>query len=704
MDGRDDCAVRSKVSDRSETTSQIANNNNDKLVEPATDLAYMDNVPFLDELKAPAFPDNTARDIPMVGMFDSMYNLDCDSNPSDGNVIYSSYSFLDVGHLSSLPKGDVEFLISKRCLHVPRKDALDEFVKQYFTVVHPFVPLINEAEFWRLYMGTGNSKKMSLFVFQAMLFSCCAFVPLEILQRCGFEDKRGARRELYKRAKTLFNLDAEDRCLAKAQGALLLSHHTSAEDPQAASIWLATAIRIAMTLESYPMLPSDDVDKPLTKRLWWAILLRDRSLSLGLRRHPQVTATNFMADANSLHEAEFEDEIRNSRVFYSNVKRQLFAALQEQCRLAVLLNDGLAIVFPPPGPLPQSHTTKEGKEKRGILQMVKSQLAQWKEQSAFFPSETSPSLHDSPDNPQSSAQISIAHFEALLVENTDRTVEKDYAIQIQEIAKNLRVAIDGLTSTIEYFTVRNTTGMLPLSVLAYAGMPLVLSAINLKLSPSYSQMLVRRNRLNTFAEVIRQSRLLYDVTDIVVAGTNQILQLAYAITKELFLRRKIPRYTNSSTSPALESRATSWDEAYLRYPRAYLYISQSVEYSLSVGRLPTEVALPEQVRHVPSIVLGTRLPWAIQSSPARHALTEKPHYEVCLTEERESEVVFGLDPILEEQHLFENWEGQNIHEDGGLPRVSQTFNSSSLTLSRCQKNQYDAGANVNLDYFDVEPV
>jgi hypothetical protein len=52
-------------------------------------------------------------------------------------------------------------------------------------------------------------------------------------------------------------------------------------------------------------------------------------------------------------------------------------------------------------------------------------------------------------------------------------------------------------------------------------------------------MLVRRNRLDTFAEVIRQSRLLYDVTDIVAAGTNRILQLAYAITKELFLRRKM---------------------------------------------------------------------------------------------------------------------------------------------------------------------
>jgi len=195
-------------------------------------------------------------------------------------------------------------------------------------------------------------------------------------------------------AQTLYDLDAEDRCLAKAQGALLLSHHTSAEDPQAASIWLATAIRIAMTLESYPMLPSDDIDKPMTKRLWWAIMLRDRSLSLGLRRHPQVTATNFMADTNRLHEDEFEDEIKNSRVFSSNVKRQLFAALQEQCQLAVLLDDGLSVVFPPPGPLAQSHSTKNVEATRDVLQTVKSHLAQWKKQSSFSPSESGSKMHD----------------------------------------------------------------------------------------------------------------------------------------------------------------------------------------------------------------------------------------------------------------------------------------------------------------------
>ena len=78
-----------------------------------------------------------------------------------------------------------------------------------------------------------------------------------------------------------------------------------------------------------------------------------------------------------------------------------------------------------------------------------------------------------------------------------------------------------------------------MSSLAYAGIPLILSAIDLKLSPSYSEMLVRRNRLDAFAQIIQRSRNLYEVTDVVAAGTNQILQLAYAITKKLFLSRRM---------------------------------------------------------------------------------------------------------------------------------------------------------------------
>ena len=99
-------------------------------------------------------------------------NRSPDSNLSNNHVIFSSYRFLNSSQLSSCPPEDVEYLVAKGCLHVPAKDLLDEFVKTYFCKVHPFLPLVDEAEFWRLYCGSSGTEPFSLFVFQAMLFAC----------------------------------------------------------------------------------------------------------------------------------------------------------------------------------------------------------------------------------------------------------------------------------------------------------------------------------------------------------------------------------------------------------------------------------------------------------------------------------------------------------------------------------------------------
>lgn len=75
--------------------------------------------------------------------------------------------------------------------------------------------------------------------------------------------------------------------------------------------------------------------------------------------------------------------------------------------------------------------------------------------------------------------------------------------------------------------------------LAFAGIPLVLAAIDLKLSPSHMEMVARRHRLDSFAQMVQRFQDLYEVADVVVAGTNHLLQLAYAITKNLFLSRRL---------------------------------------------------------------------------------------------------------------------------------------------------------------------
>ena len=162
-------------------------------------------------------------------------------------------------------------------------------------------------------------------------------------------------------------------------------------------------------------------------------------------------------------------------------------------------------------------------------------------------------------------------------------------------------------------------------------MPLILAAIDVKLSSSYQEMTTRKKRLDTLSAIVRHSYTLYDITDYVAVGINHILRLAYLTTKSIFLQPKqssgrptiqsthsgdiMGLRTQGKQSPKPMGRATSWLDAFVVWPRAYLLISTSVDYSLAVGRLPCDTALPELVRHIPAMGTVLTLPWTMKAQP-----------------------------------------------------------------------------------------
>lgn len=93
------------------------------------------------------------------------------------DITYTFYPFLETNNLSNILPQDVSYLEMQGCFRVPTKPVLDELVKQYFLHVHPIMPLFNEGEFWEIYGALSGSapghERVSLLVFQAMLFSAC---------------------------------------------------------------------------------------------------------------------------------------------------------------------------------------------------------------------------------------------------------------------------------------------------------------------------------------------------------------------------------------------------------------------------------------------------------------------------------------------------------------------------------------------------
>jgi hypothetical protein len=96
------------------------------------------------------------------------------SPPKCASLSYKEYTFIDSAQLLSLSSEDTVTLDCEGCLDLPDHDATDEFVKHYFKRIHPLVPVLDEAEFWRSYLDTNTGCKVSLFVFQSMLFASCS--------------------------------------------------------------------------------------------------------------------------------------------------------------------------------------------------------------------------------------------------------------------------------------------------------------------------------------------------------------------------------------------------------------------------------------------------------------------------------------------------------------------------------------------------
>lgn len=172
-------------------------------------------------------------------------------------------------------------------------------------------------------------------------------------------------------------------------------------------------------------------------------------------------------------------------------------------------------------------------------------------------------------------------------------------------------------------------------------------------------------------------------------------------------------------SKAVElQRPTSWDEAYLRYPRAYLYISTSVEYSLSFGRMPAESVFPEQVRHVPSLVFGSKLSPRIDAPCIRFSDSSKPYLGTDYSINGRS-LIFGLEPVPGANRNMNTLmdkgasppppDGHYHVDESGSSQHAESYDSDSTRYSR-ESNiqpmmmQEETPRVVNLDYFDIDPI
>ncbi|KAI1752197.1 hypothetical protein F4782DRAFT_159953 [Xylaria castorea] len=564
--------------------------------------------------------------------------------PVNADVTYSYYPFLSINNLHNVIPQDVNFLESQGCLRVPTRAILDEFMQQYFLHVHPLLPFLNEGDFWNLYCHQGSGvagERMSLLVFQAMLFSCCNFVSKTSIKALGFPNIRSARATLYRRTKLLFDFDTESSLVCLSQAALLLTYWApnwslAAKKPNTA--WLGVAVHNAKSAEAhmYSVMPTfSPITEPIEykkqnslKRLWWCCVFRDRLIALGMRRSIQVSRAHFDVDtSSSFGFSDLSDEVGRSKVYNPEAKKRLIEIFVQLGELCSVMTDLLALVFPLDDvPGWGRHNGAEGAEK---VRQCKVALRRWyKSATLSFPVfsggnatskvTTNEHQHDSVILYTNlmymwyhSARAALCHHEVLQAAMASASPHSNSNLRgfsnVYESRNELQDAACGVTECLNELIQRRLARWLPISAIACTAMPLVLHIIDVKLSSQNKRSgttpdekrrtVLKQQRLNVLIEAMKTYQPQYDGVDYISETIRHIVNLAQ-IDPPINSPNTASSITMSPQDPtnSMQPVISDWTDILASHPGSYLRLSMTMDISISKGRLARETDFPVKLR------------------------------------------------------------------------------------------------------------
>jgi hypothetical protein len=101
---------------------------------------------------------------------------------------------------------DVEYLAKKGALTIPEVGLRNELLRTYLEYVHPYMPLLEVHDFLSIIeRGSGATGKLSLLLFQAVMFAGTAFVGMSHLENAGYKTRKAARKVFFQKTRVRMN-------------------------------------------------------------------------------------------------------------------------------------------------------------------------------------------------------------------------------------------------------------------------------------------------------------------------------------------------------------------------------------------------------------------------------------------------------------------------------------------------------------------
>ncbi|KPM44101.1 hypothetical protein AK830_g2484 [Neonectria ditissima] len=483
--------------------------------------------------------------------------------------------------------------------------------------MHPILPILDEGDFWETYGQLPHwrmlNRRISLLLFQAMLFACCNYVPQTMLNQLGLKTARAARAAFYSRSKLLFSFDTESSAIEKSQAALLLASwsFSSYDIPQSPSLpWLSIAIQNARDADAHNYRAYDvqSGDYAVRKRLWWGCIIRDRILGLGMRRGIQITSAHFdVGQNNHLSRYDLDGELHRSLVHNLDTKIRLAEFLELLVELCVILTDILELAFPIENSLKSDGAQHKA---QGRARNSQKALDRWhKKATARLPNFGTPSemakKHDSVvlyGNLVSMyyylTKLALGHFRILQMA-TDGTESPTSPADIITLKHNhfeLQEATIGTTECLEELVHLRLANWLPMTAVSCIALPLVLHILDVEILSSTAtadsgRSKLMKHRLGILRKAMETYQLQYEGVDWICGAINRIINLARAGSKRSAEQSKFRR----SQAPTNVNDCTG---VLTFQPVWYLRLAFSIDVAFGKGRLPEDGVFLRSFRDV----------------------------------------------------------------------------------------------------------
>ncbi|KAF1816799.1 hypothetical protein P152DRAFT_453426 [Eremomyces bilateralis CBS 781.70] len=204
---------------------------------------------------------------------------------------------------------EVAYLEKKGALTVPTGTLRNELLKAYIDYVHPYMPLLDLYDFVMIVeSGNGTLGRISLILFQAVMFAGCGFVDMNHLHAAGYLTRKEARRDFFQKTRLLYDFDYESDRVSLVQALLLLTYYYETPDDQKDTWhWMGVATAVAHTIGLHRNPERSNMDSKRTKlwkRIWWSTYMRDRLIALGMRRPTRIKSEDFNVPMLTLDDFE----------------------------------------------------------------------------------------------------------------------------------------------------------------------------------------------------------------------------------------------------------------------------------------------------------------------------------------------------------------------------------------------------------------